>query len=521
MAAVGVATLIVLLWLQPAIMASVLTGIAVFALALAVLQYLGVLEVVIRPAETGIVRHVTGTFTTPSGSRTVTVDELDFEPDLLMFTATNDVSTARDPPERTDGWTYGAATLDSDGTIAQHSMSVANDARRTGAAVGASNDGRVLDILVHGDDGPHRITGAVEATTPEGFEVRFDTADLPAHRKAPGYEVLFEAFETADAADVSIGSFRIPREQTVQTIALGTAADFVGLTGITGPGGAVKTQTDGEQVGVSHGTAAADFTISQHAMAVTVEASATGRTVDASYDDRALYLPMSDDASGRVSARVTGLGEQLELTYDEVVTPESSGKGADGGMVAFVAIDTGDGPVPTVGHFELPAPGDGPRHVDAGFEPEAVTFTTGSANAVATETVDPTNPLSFNWSHGTATLTRGGSHEVLHGSKLPWDVANERPDLAVRGAAVVSDGGTDLSSGPGVTGQPPGDGGPAAVAYVVDEGRVRSRADVRVTDTDQTGFTVKTEYVGLDDPDLVTNRRPVIFFTAWPTHQES
>lgn len=57
----------------------------------------------------GIVAHATGTFETPTDSGTTSVTGLGFEPDLILFTATNNATADGPALDRTDGWTYGKA----------------------------------------------------------------------------------------------------------------------------------------------------------------------------------------------------------------------------------------------------------------------------------------------------------------------------------------------------------------------------------------------------------------------------
>jgi hypothetical protein len=59
----------------------------------------------------GVTAHSAGTFETPPGGGTVTVDGLGFEPDLLLFTATNNVTADGSILDRADEWLLARAKL--------------------------------------------------------------------------------------------------------------------------------------------------------------------------------------------------------------------------------------------------------------------------------------------------------------------------------------------------------------------------------------------------------------------------
>jgi PKD repeat protein len=510
----------------------------------------------------GVTAYATGTVETPTDGDTVTVTGLGFEPDALVFTATNTVSAA-DGPTRTDGWSYGKATRNGDGSLVQNVVSVADDARSADSAVSAARSGQVVDLLVHDDDRAGALAGSVTATTDDGFELVFDGSALPADHVDERYAVSFQAFETVDDADVNVGYFTTPTEPVVQQVDLGTDADYVQLTAVDPLGEMDAAAVTDGRVGVSHGAASREASTSQHAISGTVASAATGAPTYGAFDDRAIHLlhgdgDGDDGVAGRTTARVTGLGEQLELTYDAVDAPPAgavesedsaeTGPAGDGDeqepaapprLVTFVAVDTGDGPSPTVDHFEIPRAEESPRHVDVGFEPAMVECTASVAESPGRERTVVGSPLSFGWSHGTAMIDRAGTVDThtLHSSLTAATVSASAPvetpvtrqssDPTTPSATTsTGDDGRARSDGgvPGTDGAAESDQStdtpdrPAGVAIAFGlspHGQVLGRDEVRLTAVDATGFTVESDWVG-PPQSRRDARRPVVFYTAWP-----
>jgi len=488
-------------------------------------------------AGSGVTAHAAGTFETPPGGGTVEVDGLGFEPDLLLFTATNNVPVDGPGLGRTDGWTYGTAQRDSDGTVRQQAVGVANDARQTESGVAAATQGRVVDLLIHDEDGANALLGAVEGTTADGFEVALDASALPDHHASESYVVMYEAFETAEGTDVDTGVVQTPAEASVQTEALGTDADYVALTAVEPLEVIDEERVTAGSLGLSHGVATSEESLSQHVIAQGVDSSAVGPSNHAAYDDRAIHLLHADgpEIAGRTSARVTGLSDELELTYDAVYEPddESSDEreasdGEDGDragapprLVTYVAVDTGDGPAPAVGEFELPAGDEADQRVDTGFEPAVVDFTAGTAADVGTERTVATDPLAFGWSHGVATVDPAGTvdHHVLHSSVTATEVSGRAPIATPdsgRSTPSAAEGGDDTATADGGVTARTKRTGAGVVAFVLDgDGGVIGRDTVQLTGVDRTGFEIETERLGQVHSGDPTERRPMVFYTAW------
>jgi PKD repeat protein len=540
----------------------------------------------------GVTAHSAGTFETPPGGGTVTVDGIGFEPDVVLLTATSSMVADGPALDRTDSWSYGAATRNTDGSLSQQALAVATDARTSGRGFATAVSDGCLELPLHQDDEVVTLSGTVGATHEDGFEVDFDASDLPPDRYDEEYVVLFEAFETKNASDADIGFFTTPGQEAVRSVDLGIEADYVRLTALDPLGESDATAETGERVAISHGQAAAEASISQRAVTGAVDPTTAGHTCHAAYEDRALHLLHGDHGSidGRTSARVTEVGQSLELTFDQVYAagrdesggdagagdgPADAGAGGNGTgektedptapprLVGFVALDTGDGPSPSLGRIEAPVE-VGPERVDVGFEPEVIEFTAMTMSDVGEESSVARSPLGFGWSHGTALIDAGGlvHHSVLHSSvdgqtatgsgplstpvtraeagtiggvappgatAVPVDVDGLAATDAVEDLPgdVSPDGGqpegTD-TAGKG-TGAAPADRtrvGAGALGYVVDAaGRVRRREDVRVTGVDRTGFAVERRLLGDDTIAEAGISQPVVFYTAWPEATES
>ncbi|WP_440990813.1 PKD domain-containing protein [Haloarchaeobius baliensis] len=467
----------------------------------------------------GIDDFATGTFETPPGGGTVAVTDLDFEPDLVLFTATNNVGRTGDDTVRTDGWTYGTLSRADDGTLTQNVVGVANDARRTGSAVGSGRDGLVLDLLVHDDGSAGALAGSVTKTTSGGFEMSFDGSSLPAGSHDDSFTVMFRAFRTDSDARVETGHFLTPATAGVQSVQLGLDASFVSLTSVNAVHGIdTASATDGA-IGVSHGEAVktANDAVQQHVANSTLVPETVVRNAYGGYQDRALHLMhgRGDEFGAHTTGRVTKLGETMELTYDEVT---DTGQG--GHLVTYVAVEADDHRTPEIGQFRVPAPdADYPTRVDVGFDPAMVEFTTCNLDALGTDQVVADHAFGFGWSHGVAMPAADGSvsHHLLHGSLAADDVFGRvLPPVApgAEGEGAATDGGVELGSR--TEGQPSA----ARVLALGDDGTVTGRDDVVVSGVTNTGFEVETRSVSTGRRNTDSEVRPVVFYRAWPKRGE-
>ncbi|WP_435345335.1 PKD domain-containing protein [Haloarchaeobius sp. HRN-SO-5] len=470
----------------------------------------------------GIDDYATGTFETPAGAGTVAVTDLDFEPDLVLFTATNDVGRTHDAG-RTDGWTYGKLSRADDGTLTQNVVSVANDARSTGSAVSSSRDGMVLDLLVHDDESAGGLAGTVTKTTNGGFEMSFDGTSLPAADRDDSFTVLFRAFRTDGDAEVEVGHFLTPPTAGQQTVDLGIDASFVSLTAANGVHEIDAASVTDGAIGVSHGEAVRtpSDAVQQHVATSTLVPDTVVRNGYSGYQDRVLHLlhGRGDELDTRTTARATGLGETMELTYDEVTDT-----GHGGHLVTYVAVEAGDHRTPAVGHFRVPAPdADYPTRVDVGFDPAMVELTTCNLDALGADQVVADHSVGFGLSHGVAMpgLDGGVSHHLLHGSLDADDVfgrvlppVTDGEAVAGQEARTATDGGD--APGPLTEGQPSA----ARVLALDHDGRVTGRDDVLVSAVTPTGFQVETASVSTGRRNTASEVRPVVFYRAWPKRGE-
>jgi PKD repeat protein len=485
----------------------------------------------------GISAYATGTFETPTESETVSISGLGFEPDLLLFTATNNVAAPSEdagPPDHTDGWTYGCAQRDGDGAFTQTAVSVADDEQATDAAVGSTRDGQALDLLVHDDERANGLAGRVRATDGDGFELAFDAAAFPEGQVDDSYAVMFQAFDLSDTDDVEVGQFLTPTAPGSQVVEFGPDADYVMLmaNNVVGEPNTAAV-TDG-LVGISRGAVAAHGTLDQQVVNSTVDPSGAHRNSYAAFEDRALHLLHGDgdEIASHTTARATLLGDRLELTYHDL--PGDPGEEADRTVVTYVAIDTGGDP-PVIDHVEAPAPGAS-RSVELGFQPQLLDVLACGIDRVGEERTVAESPLAFGWSHGTAMPDGQGGiiQHLIQGTLDATAVAGHlqpdpAPDETGTGPAAddgardtALDGGspqdgssagesadTDIGSGP-----PPG--AIARLLDIDDSGRVTGSDEVRATAFRPAGFDLATTGVGSDRYDEEGEQQPILFYHAWP-----
>ncbi len=408
--------------------------------------------------DSGVTGQAAGTFDTPPTGGAIAVDGLGFEPDVVRFRVTNSTrATGSRTVSRSAGWSYGVAAK-TGGGLEQHAVSVADDAGSATGTAGAVNQGKAIDVLVHGEDRVGSVAGTVTKTTEDGFEVSFDTSAVPADAADESYVVLFDAFSTASDTDVDIGHVTTPTESSTETIDLDVDADFVSLVGSTLPDTANAAGVTDRSVGLSTGRATA-----RGVTTGAVEQTASGYVASASldwpeaagvFDDRALALAYAgpDGVVGRTHARVTGLGEQLELTYDRVYTPEAGQEGwVVPGVVTYLAIDT-DGATPATGVVQPPVDG-GVTSVDVGFHPGRVELSTFEHAGFGSEALRPAGAAAFEWSESTVAPSGGGDlvAYLLHASVdngLPLVEALAPPEPPSTESPPGTDGVTDAVGDP-------------------------------------------------------------------------
>lgn len=495
----------------------------------------------LRPSKGGTDEHTAGSFRTPAGSGTVSIDGLGFDPDLLLFVATNRVATTgADVPSITDGWTYGKAHCSGGASNHQNVVSVAHDARSDKGAIASARTGQVIHIPLDGrsgDTGADTLSGALERTTDDGFVVRFDRTDDATDRRKERYSVVFEAFSFDDGASVEVGEFVTPSAPGAKAVDWGVDADHVVATGCFGVDEIGATGVTEGPVGVSHGAAtehrdeAGDTALGQRAVASHLALQNGHRNADAAVDDAVITLGQApvDDVS-TTTARATRLGRTLALDFDRT---------AGSSPVTYGAVDC-EGRAPELGHFPLPDPAgssaeptaasespdpdeahtvtlhdDGAQvSVDIGFRPGVVEFTACPVHALGDDPTVDESPLAFRFSHGVALPDDGGVEtHLLHSSRDSKHVSG--------GESAWTSAGVDASSGGGAGATD--EGPPVAAVHAVDAaGRIFGRDEARVVRMTDTGFELEVTSVdAVRRTEGERGRRPLVFYTAWPegTHQ--
>jgi hypothetical protein len=476
----------------------------------------------------------TGTFLTPTESGTVTVTDVGFEPDVVVFRATNAV-------ERPDGginematahgWTHG---IYHNGDERSLSLATAADAN---AAEYVAVDDRALAVAVPGDDAATAgIAGSVTATIEDGFRMVFDdVADAPVG-------VQYQAIATGDETGIQVGHFTTtdaaaaPETQTVNlndgtTIPPGDRAesgsppddpafdpDHLLVTASnaiesTGNGSVGDRTARGSLVGFSHGEVLRDDDgLTQQAVVSALDptggSGGDGHAVGFR-DDAAVELLYGDGSgvSEATTGEVTKLGvdadgrPRVELQYD------AGGSGGFAGhpqLVTYVAYEspTTEEPVPathrpTMGYVAAPAHAGEEITFDPGFEPTCVELTVCSSVTAPPGTTDD-DGLSV---RAMTTDTAGWSHGVATG------ITDQR--VLGQGVRPVGEAGSyvDATAGLGSKSEV------LSIPYLNDEGTVTGRDVGRITRMDEGGVTIEF-------PDLHAaggSERPVVLYRAWPT----
>lgn len=451
------------------------------------------------PPSSKSANYETGTFLTPPQSGPVTVSGLGFEPDLVTVTATTNVraSDGGVPSERSDGWSHGRAMRAGDGTVSQTVATLTDDVESVDAGLATSLDGHAVELDFHDDAPPERITGQVTSLTDDGFEMEFDLDGLRGDRTHDQFAVHYKAFSFGKGSRVDVGHFQTPGYPCSQSIPMAVDADHVILTATN----ALETVDDRRStdlpIGFSHGEVVGRTAPAQFAWNATVDPAGLCGTGQAAFDDRALHLLYARDGAilGRTTARVTSLGESLDMEYETVYSGPAKLGSAEPKLVTYVAVDTNDHQ-PSIGYFQLPeATGDETFSVEVGFEPRLVEFTMLGIEEMNTDQLSRASPMGFGWSHGSA-------------------IDSQDPQEGVR--QYVLNDATDPERSTHEPHANPGHRGVAgAVCSVSDGGRIHGRDGLTVTGFTADGFEATvTDVTGTRNDG---QSRPYVFYKAWPT----
>ena len=422
----------------------------------------------------------TGSVATPTSEGVVTVDDLGFQPDLVVLELAHGVPEGGTTGAGGDfGVTHGAALRSPSGQPTQCSTSVGThfDGGDAGATV---SEDHALDAHLHDPNDQHgRLRGSVRFTE-DGFDVAFDTV----RTRGPaddGLVLSYRAYALADVANAEVGTFRADGTTSVP---LSVEADHALLFGNAVATGTGAGQTTSGAAGVSRGVAVADGAgVRQYALGRSVD-PASGGHVAGVRDDRAVHLPFSSEGAvaGTTSLRVTGLGTSLDLSY------ESQHAGAAGDTtraVTYVALGTDeDVPTPEVGVVDDTRSAGDTETVTTGFEPGLVELVAlPDVDAVGTDTGVTVGGLSS----GAATGV-GEQRTVHHCVRADAD-----------GGVVAT--GTETG----------GDG--IVLPDLAADGTADAEDVVRVTNRSADGFTLSFPAVG--------DGNQVVAWRAWPADPES
>ena len=419
-----------------------------------------------------------GTFATPTDTGVVTVDDLDFQPDLVVFGLVHGVPNGGETGPATQyGFTNGLALRGADG-VEQVSTSVGTDFAGSDAGGYVSESHAIHAHLHDADDAHGELRGGVRFLD-DGFDVTFDSV-APVGPAGDGLVVTYRAYSFANRSNVEVGTFTTGTD----TVPLGVVADEVRLFGTTVATGAGTPLSTTGAAGFSQGMAVAtDAGIHQHALGASVDPSSGGHVAGVR-DDRALHLPFAagTSAAGTTSVSVTDLGSAMDLSY---ASTHAGDAGDASRVVAYVAIGSGE-------EVETPDLGVVDRSRSAG---DTETITTGFRPG-AVELVALPEDAGTNADGG---VTTGG---------LAQGVATGLGEQHVLHHAVRDDGdGGGVSHG-AETG---GDG--VELATLAADGTLGDPEVARVTSLSDDGFTLT--FPSVDDGS------GSILWRAWPEAPES
>ncbi|WP_254764258.1 PKD domain-containing protein [Natrinema marinum] len=481
-----------------------------------------------------------GVVTVPSTSGPVSVTDVGFEPDLLVFSATN---AAREDgaTDRTAGWTTGVAVRTADG-FDQQAVTVADDAAAIDGATCATTTDDAFALVRHDDRLPGRVRGRVIETTDSGFDLE---VAVPARDPAAaGIRVVYRAFRFDDDVSASVGHFLTPTEPGIQTVDLGIDADHVMLAGTSAVGDADRTFTTDRAVGLSVGTATGRDNPTQTCWSGAAWPGPEATLASGGSRDHALEIAYleGDRLAGTTTAAAVGLGERLQLRYDRVYSGPNKLGSVARHVVTYVALETGDEMTPVTGAVRLPEPGES-ISIGCGFEPGLVEVDVAGATALDGPSPTSAATMPFGWSTGAAVVRDGQLEQyALHaaiGGRTPLSAAGaggvraatdggiSTGRTAVAAAETASHSasvpageleiGNARADGTDALGQ---DGVVGAWLSPDDGGAVAGRDELAVAIT-ETGFDIDVAGVRVHDHDSSGGPRPYVWYRAWPAAESA
>ncbi|WP_153953045.1 beta strand repeat-containing protein [Halosegnis longus] len=358
--------------------------------------------------QSGLVSHDSGTFVTPSTTGTQQITDVGFEPDLVVFDATN--TNGQFGTEKNSGSTYGltrgAAHRSRDGEISEQYISAASDSHSTNEASGEAGFGSSLHVLFHND----AITGTIDASCvsmdSDGFTLDYSTVDPGSKIMHSQVLVQYTAYEFDDPSRASVGHFRCPDSARTITESVGTNADYIELRASNIVGGPTDTNNATPSTyGHTFGWIVDDGSITQITAAQGSEPTNINSHHSSLHTDSALSIPFqnTDTIDGETRATATDLTDGL-LSLD-FTSVNSSNTGRSQNMVLYVAMDTG-GQTPELAVTETPT-SPSTIGVPAGFEPAHVELVQlGSVYEL--NTTKSFNNSPWGWTFGT--LDAGAEH---------------------------------------------------------------------------------------------------------------
>ncbi|WP_440990807.1 hypothetical protein [Haloarchaeobius baliensis] len=253
-----------------------------------------------------------GSFRTPATDGRVSVTDVGFEPDVVVFTASvaaegpgEKAAQDEDTTPTVHGWGHGSAKRETDGTITQQSVSAVYDTD-AGTTIGTADTDDALHVAFAGD-GDVSVRGTVSETTTDGFEF-----DVRLYGTDRAVSVDYLALSVTDPGLVSVG--HLETQSGSSTVPLGVDADSVVLTATDGvDASALGTQgattaATGGSVGLSYGQATTGGNgLTQHALSLSQDPSGSTAPAGTAREDRVVHL------DGDWSISCTGLGTDLQL----------------------------------------------------------------------------------------------------------------------------------------------------------------------------------------------------------------
>ncbi|MDY6766425.1 MAG: hypothetical protein SVW77_03580 [Candidatus Nanohaloarchaea archaeon] len=374
---------------------------------------------------TAVAQHH-GRFQAPAAPGTVTVSDVGFAADLLVFQVTGTVesfnTTTQHSGEET-GWGHGFARPTATGVEEVSLTSSSGSASMNGYGAGAADDKAIFQLITQ-DDGLGKagfVNGSVTAITDDGFTVDFSAVEQQQY-------ITFTAYNFSEGVRTDVGSFLNPTTATPKSIAApGFRPNYLRIVTTPGQVNAMDSVTvsDPDSHGWTHGWAVRHSTggIEQLTMAVTGYGNNRDSHVWASDDSEIVHTLFKQD-SGGINGRITASVSSFDSSGFTLDYTTSNPNAQNGNRFVHIYAAVNSSAEPDIG-YDLSPLSTGTQTVSTSVSLDTVSLAASNTiGGIDVERFSGNNNANnhFSWMFGGGNASR--SSQVAMGYSTHSDSTN-------------------------------------------------------------------------------------------------